>query len=919
MSAKNEKQVIESIVQRTLYHIALMVYRANHRDDKMKGDPKIGGHAGASASSIHILGALHLMVRSGFDFIANKPHGSPGDHSFNYLLDLFLKSDLSKLSLDEANTAMDRLRAFPKDGEYVFQSYHSHYDPDHHNYFPSGTVGIPPVNAGYLALAYRYAKQHGFEVPDAHFWSIIGDAEFREGSLFEAVPDFAEREIGNLTWIIDYNRQSLDGHRISNKDIMHGNDDLRIQKTMEANGWEVIQVRHGSLRRSLFKKPGGEEFKKLLEETLEDYHLQALLLIEDHKELVSQILDHHADMKNFTDNVTEDELYYGLRDFGGHDIFALAEAMERSKKNTRQPTMIIAHTLKGWGMKMAAHQGNHSTLPDENDIKELGEKTGVKEDELFKRFDDNSEEAEFLKQRGEELYKEIQEQHELKERNKQKFMETWNNTTPPNTLDINLKMASYPHTQWMLGQLTSKLTRIANTPAEDSKLQEGQKALSDSEKLWKQTSELFVHMAPDVGTTTNLNPTMDGKVFGAPNVPDYEQEFGVKDRKLPDLVPGTENDDRYLRFEIAEGNAMSCMGSFGRLRDTLGIPILPLMTVYDFFIKRALDQYFYDLYWQSSFILVGTPSGISLSPEGAQHGWKSDIQIPNQITWEPCFCVELDWIFADDIHRHMNFDNEGRNGVLIRGVTKGEDQKQMLKLLKRQKRFKKDQSQNLFLKDYPMDSGVAENSVESLSENEIMSSVHEDVLSGGYYLIDYRGYTGYEPGDNVVHIFAMGALGHEAIKASQALLEKGIYANVIIVTSPDLLIGNLGYENNYSHLLQNLGINSDLHLKEQLQDGEVATIAGRRVPIVSVHDGEPGLLDNIGSIVGVKHESLAVRKHSRCGRPVDIFEYHGINSDSIVEACGKVLAETALETSYINKVPMGSVSATQTNWKDLWS
>ena len=91
MSAKNEKQVIESIVQRTLYHIALMVYRANHRDDKMKGDPKIGGHAGASASSIHILGALHLMVRTGFDFIANKPHGSPGDHSFNYLLDLFLK------------------------------------------------------------------------------------------------------------------------------------------------------------------------------------------------------------------------------------------------------------------------------------------------------------------------------------------------------------------------------------------------------------------------------------------------------------------------------------------------------------------------------------------------------------------------------------------------------------------------------------------------------------------------------------------------------------------------------------------------------------------------------------------------------------------------------------------------------------
>jgi len=268
---EKNRETLEKIAKRAHYLATQMIYQANHRDDKEKGDPKIGGHVSASASSLHIMGALHLLVKTGFDHIANKPHASPTDHAYNYLLDLFLKNDLSKLSLEEANTAMMGLRKYSQNGEPVFQSYHSIYDPDHHNFFPSGTVGIPPVNAGYLALAYRYAREHGYEVPDAHFWCLSGDSEFREGSMFEAIPDFAEREIGNLTWILDYNRQSLDGHRITNKKIMNGNDATRIERTMAANGWDVIQVRHGSKRKALFKKPGGDAFQNFLENELEDF------------------------------------------------------------------------------------------------------------------------------------------------------------------------------------------------------------------------------------------------------------------------------------------------------------------------------------------------------------------------------------------------------------------------------------------------------------------------------------------------------------------------------------------------------------------------------------------------------------------------------------------------------------------------
>ncbi|MCB0389991.1 MAG: pyruvate dehydrogenase, partial [Bdellovibrionales bacterium] len=443
---------------------------------------------------------------------------------------------------------------------------------------------------------------------------------------------------------------------------------------------------------------------------------------------------------------------------------------------------------------------------------------------------------------------------------------------------------------------------------------------------WKLASELMVSLAPDVGTSTNLNPSMDGHIFAPHNVEDFESEYDVKDNKLPDLVPGEEATDRFIRFEIAEGNAMSCLGAYGRLRDVLGIPILPLMTVYDFFIKRALDQYFYDLYWKSSFILCGTPSGVTLSPEGAQHGWKSDIQIPNQITWEPFFCVELDWIMSDAIRRHAYNDNEGRSGVLIRGVTRGIEQKDMLKLLRRQKRFKAELSSDQFLtlpgQAYPQ--SLEENTVSAISDNEILEQIRLDVLAGAYYLINYEGYYGYEPGDNVVNIFAMGSLTTEAISASQKLLEDGVYANVIVVTSPDLLIGNLGHENSYFHLKEVLNINSQLYLQPQLnghpQGPELVTLAGRRVPMVSVHDGEPGLLDNIGSIVGVKHEALAVRKHSKCGRPIDVYRFHGIDSESVIKACKKVLAETALEQIKVSPRALTEAQpqVASTNWQEMW-
>lgn len=917
MKTPVSKEVLDKICSRAHYLANQMIFQANHRSDKAKGDPKIGGHSSASSSALHILGALHLVVKTGFDHIANKPHASPADHSYNYLLDLFFKPDGTKLTEEEKNIAMMGLRAYMSEKQpFVFQSYHSTYDSDHHNFFPSGTVGIPPVNAGYLALAYRFAKDHGFQVPDAHFWCVIGDSEFREGSLFEATPDFAERELGSLTWIVDYNRQSLDGHRIINKKIMNGTDADRIERTMAANGWEVIQVRHGQKRKKLFSTKNGESFKNFLENELDDYILQALLLVKEPKTLAQEFSKRFPQLKNFLKDVSDTDLYEGLRDFGGHDIISLVEAFEQSKLSTRRPTIVIVHTLKGWGLDMAASQSNHSALPDEEEMIRLQKKQGL--ESLFGGFEKSSPEAAYLKKRGDSLHKEMLAQYALKEKNWNQFQaQMANGNAVPDSLNINLKMANYPHTQWMLGQCTAKLTRIANTIKNNPQ----SKDLSEDEQKWKLPAEMLTTMAPDVGTSTNLNPAMDGKIFGAPIVEDIEAQMGVKDTKSPDLVPGEERSDRFIRFEIVESNTMSCAGSYGRLRDILGIPILPLMTIYDFFIKRALDQYFYNLYWKSSFILVGTPSGVTLSPEGAQHGWKSDFQIPNQITWEPAFCQELDWILSDAIQRHMTGNNVGRTGVLIRGVTRGLDQKLLINNLKKQKRFKLDIAEETLLhpSGLPLDTAVDESTLGTHSDSDIFETLRHEVLGGAYYLLDYRGYANYEPGDNVVHIFCLGSLVTEALAASEQLLQKGIYANVIVVTSPDLLCGQQAHSDNYSYLKNQLGINGELVLNPALNGhstfGEVVTVAGRRVPIISVHDGEPGILDNIGSIVGVRQEALAVRKHSKCGRPVEIYHFHEIDSDAIIAATHKVLQETAMESVQISTAVAQQIMSQGTSYQ----
>jgi pyruvate dehydrogenase E1 component len=131
----------------------------------------------------------------------------------------------------------------------------------------------------------------------------------------------------------------------------------------------------------------------------------------------------------------------------------------------------------------------------------------------------------------------------------------------------------------------------------------------------------------------------------------------------------------------------------------------------------------------------------------------------------------------------------------------------------------------------------------------------------------------------------------------------------------------------FRHLVQTLGVTGKLHLrpagggKGPLGPGDAIDLAGRRVPIVSVHDGEIGLLDNLGSIVGVPQLAKAVVKFSKSGTPAHIFQYHGLHPTGIADACGQVLAQTAMEHVQLHPEAVALLrnqKAPAGDWRELW-
>ena len=213
-------RVLDVIQRRVLWLATRMVDAANH--DRQVGDGlKVGGHQASSASVVTILTALYFGYLDAADRVSVKPHASPVFHAIQYLLGNLDRSYLTSLR------AFGGLQSYPSRTK----------DPDMVD-FSTGSVGLGAAAPLFAAAARRYVDAHFGPRPASRFVGLVGDAELDEGNIWEAVADPATHGLGNVLWIVDLNRQSLDR-------VVPGVRVEQWKHQFSAAGWHVVEAKYG--------------------------------------------------------------------------------------------------------------------------------------------------------------------------------------------------------------------------------------------------------------------------------------------------------------------------------------------------------------------------------------------------------------------------------------------------------------------------------------------------------------------------------------------------------------------------------------------------------------------------------------------------------------------------------------------------
>jgi pyruvate dehydrogenase E1 component len=580
--------VLDRVQKRVLWLAARMIDSANRDRPVPEGNMavKVGGHQASSASMVSIMTALWFAHLSGDDKVAVKPHASPVYHSIKYLTGELDASYLTRLR------ELGGLQAYPSRTK----------DPDVAD-FSTGSVGLGAVAPLFAAMARRYIEAQFGEVTSkpARFIALVGDAELDEGNIWEAIADPALQGLGNVMWVVDANRQSLD--RVI--------PDQKIKKLMEffdGAGWHVVEVKYGTLLQEAFARPGGEELRAHVD-AMENERYQSLFALRG-AALRDQFVDGASDaLRAFIDDVSDDDLYPLVTNLGGHDLPSLLRAYRECDIVDDRPSVVFAYTIKGWGLPMAGDPLNHAALMSADQIDDLRTEVGLSMDSEWSRFAPGSPEGTLCSNIGGELN---------------------NQPVPPrSTLPIpdatGVLSSNAVSTQETFGRV---LTSLANIEAVAARM---------------------VTMSPDVSVSTNLGGWINKMgVFAPEDRPDF---LGA-DRLLrwEETSSG-----HHIELGISEMNLFLALQAFGLGHELHGQHLLPVGTVYDPFVCRGLDALIYALYNDARFVVAGTPAGVTLAPEGGAH--QSSItpsiglELPGLTYAEPAYARALDWLLCDGLQR----------------------------------------------------------------------------------------------------------------------------------------------------------------------------------------------------------------------------------------------------------------------------
>ena len=226
----------EALAARTLWLSTWMIHHANNI--RPKGTIKVGGHQASSASMNAILNALYFEVLRPEDRVAVKPHASPVFHAIQYLL---------------GNQTLEQLQNFRGLGG--AQPYPSRTKDKDGVDFSTGSVGMGVAITAFASMVQDYLQGHGWlKGPEGRMIALVGDAELDEGNIYEALLEGAKHGLRNCWWIVDYNRQSLDG-------VVSEGLNARFRDIFIACGWEVVELKYGRLMQEAFARPGGERLR----------------------------------------------------------------------------------------------------------------------------------------------------------------------------------------------------------------------------------------------------------------------------------------------------------------------------------------------------------------------------------------------------------------------------------------------------------------------------------------------------------------------------------------------------------------------------------------------------------------------------------------------------------------------------------
>jgi pyruvate dehydrogenase E1 component len=526
----------------------------------------------------------------------------------------------------------------------------------------------------------------------------------------------------------------------------------------EANGWNVVEAKYGSLLESAFAMDKGELLRESIDNMPNQMYQRLLrsdgLVIRD---WLPKFTKHESDLREFINQWDNAGLLELISNLGGHDFNTLRERFETLDVESG-PNVVFAYTLKGWKLPTVGDPQNHSVLLNSSQMEEFRNSLNIKNGEEFEGFDLESKVGLYCSEVSTKLNSDI--------------YSSKKDVSYIVPKSFSKGYSGNMSTQQIFGLILTELTRSA-----------------------KEISDRIVTVSPDVASSTNLGGWIN-KVGVWSKHP--SEELPVE-QQIRALTWEESDKGQHLELGISENNLFICLGQLGLTNERDGELVLPIGTLYDPFIRRGLDALVYSLQSGGKFIFVGTPSGLTLSPEGGSHQSivtpSIGYELPELNYYEPCYGKELEWILLDS----LNNIKDRKASTYLRLTSKRIDQ------------------------SYGDFQGT----------DESIEIRRQQVIKGAYRIIDRSNQSGYSLGNNVVNILACGAILPEAIKASEDLVEEGIYANVINITGP----GPLYQDFQYSVSSKLAGKLSESYLKKLMPESSL------RVPVVTVvaaptHDKE---------------------------------------------------------------------------------